>query len=86
VLEDFSFESAKTKQYVNLLNALSLSDKKTLLVLPETNKNIVLSGRNIQNAKITTADKINTYDVMHADSVIFVESSVSKVENLLNKE
>jgi large subunit ribosomal protein L4 len=86
VLEDFSFESAKTKQYVNLLNALSLGEKKTLLVLPETNKNIVLSGRNIQNAKITTADKINTYDVMHADSVIFIESAVSKVENLLNKE
>jgi len=86
VLEDFTFDSVKTKQYVNLLNALSLGDKKTLLVLPETNKNIVLAGRNIQNAKITTADKINTYDVMHADNVIFVESSVSKVENLLNKE
>jgi large subunit ribosomal protein L4 len=86
VLEDFNFDSAKTKQYVNLLNALSLGEKKTLLVLPETNKNIVLSGRNIQNAKITTADQINTYDLMHADSVIFVESSISKVENLLNKE
>ena len=86
VLEDFNFDSAKTKQYVNLLNALSLSDKKTLLVLPESNKNIVLSGRNIQNTKITTADQVNTYDVMHADNVIFVESSVSKIENLLNKE
>ena len=86
VLEDFAFESAKTKQYVSLLNALSLGDKKTLLVLPENNKNIVLSGRNVANAKITTADQINTYDVMHADSVIFVESSISKIENLLNKE
>ena len=86
VLEDFSFENAKTKQYVNLLNALSLTDKKTLLVLPEVNKNVVLSGRNIQNAKVTTADQINTYDLMHADNVIFVESAVSKVETLLNKE
>lgn len=86
VLEDFSFENAKTKQYVNLLNALSLADKKTLLVLPEVNKNVVLSGRNIQNAKVTTADQINTYDLMHADNVIFVESAVSKVETLLNKE
>ncbi len=67
------------------LNALSLADKKTLLVLPEVNKNVVLSGRNIQNAKITTADQINTYDVMNADNVIFVESSINKVENLLNK-
>jgi len=86
ILEDFNFEAAKTKQYVSLLNALSLADKKTLLVLPEKNKNIVLSGRNIENAKITTADQINTYDVMHADNVIFVESSISKIENLLNKE
>jgi large subunit ribosomal protein L4 len=86
VLEDFNFESPKTTQYVKMLSALSFADKKTLLVLPEKNKNVVLSGRNIKNAKITTADQINTYDVMNADHVIFVESSVSKVETLLNKE
>jgi large subunit ribosomal protein L4 len=86
IIEDFNFEAPKTKQYLSMLSALSLSDKKTLLVLPEVNKNIVYSGRNIQNTKITTADQITTYDVMHADSVIFVESSLSKVENLLNKE
>jgi large subunit ribosomal protein L4 len=86
ILEDFNFESAKTKQYVSLLSALKLDNKKTLLILPENNKNIVLSGRNIQNTKITTADQINTYDLMHADNVIFVESSISKVENLLNKQ
>ena len=86
ILEDFTFESPKTKQYVAFLSALSLSDKKTLLILSEANKNVVLSGRNIQNTKITTADQINTYDLMNADSVIFVESSISKVENLLNKE
>jgi len=86
VLEDFNFEAPKTKQYIAFLKALSLGDKKTLLVLSETNKNVVMSGRNIQNAKITTADQINTYDLMNADNVIFVESSISKVENLLNKE
>ncbi len=86
VLEDFSFDAPKTKQFIALLNALSLGDKKTLFVLPEANKNVVLSGRNIQNSKITTADQINTYDVMNADNVIFVESAVSKVETLLNKE
>jgi large subunit ribosomal protein L4 len=86
VLEDFSFETPKTKQYLALLKALSLGDKKTLLVLSEANKNVVLSGRNIQNTKITTAEQINTYDLMNADSVIFVESSISKVENLLNKQ
>jgi large subunit ribosomal protein L4 len=86
VIEDFNFEAPKTKQYLNMLSALSLADKKTLLVLPENNKGVVLSGRNLKQAKITTADQINTYDVINADNVIFVESSVSKVENILNKE
>jgi large subunit ribosomal protein L4 len=85
ILEDFNFGEAKTKQFVALLKALSMGDKKTLFVLPEANKNIVLSGRNVQNSKVTTADQINTFDVMNADNVIFVESSISKVENLLNK-
>ena len=85
ILEDFSFDAPKTKTYLALLKALSATDKKTLLVLPEVNKNVVLSGRNVQHAKITTAEQINTYDVMNADRVIFVESSISKVETLLNK-
>ncbi len=86
ILEDFSFDNIKTKQYITLLNALSLSDKKTLLILPDVNKNVVLSGRNIQNTKVTTADRINTYDLMHADNVILVESAINKVETLLIKE
>jgi large subunit ribosomal protein L4 len=86
VLEDFNFETPKTNQYVKMLSALSLADKKTLLVLPEKNKNITLSGRNLKNAKVTTADQISTYDVMNADNVIFIASSVGKVETLLNKE
>jgi large subunit ribosomal protein L4 len=86
VLEDFSFDAPKTKQFVSLLKALSLGDKKTLFVLSEGSKNVVLSGRNIQNSKITTAEQINTYDLMNADNIVFVESSISKVENLLNKE
>ena len=86
VLEDFNFDSPKTKTYVTMLNALSLADKKTLLVLPDTSKNVVLSGRNIQNTKITTAEQINTYDLMNADTVIIAESSLTKVQNLLTKE
>ena len=85
VLEDFNFDKPKTKHYLALLKALSLGDKKTLLILPESNKNVVLSGRNVQNSKVTTADQINTYDLMNADNLIFVESSISKVETLLNK-
>jgi large subunit ribosomal protein L4 len=86
IVEDFTFDAPKTKQYLSMLSALSLGDKKTLLILPEVNKNIVMSGRNVQNTKVTTVDQITTYDVMHADNVIFVESSLNKVENLLNKE
>jgi len=86
VLEDFTFDTPKTKQFVGLLKSLSLGDKKTLFVLPEGNKNVVLAGRNVENSKITTADQINTYDLMNADTLVFVESAISKIENLLNRE
>ncbi|NVK85542.1 MAG: 50S ribosomal protein L4 [Cytophagia bacterium] len=83
VLEDINFEAPKTKDFVKVLNGLSVADKKTLLVLPDANKNVVLSGRNIKNAKITTADSLNTYDVLNADSLLISESSIEKLENLL---
>lgn len=86
VVEDFNFTAPKTKQYLAMLKSLAVDGKKTLLVLPETNSNIVLSGRNIQNAKVVTADQINTYDVMNAEQLILVESSLSKIDNLLNKQ
>jgi large subunit ribosomal protein L4 len=82
IVEDFNFEAPKTKQYISLLKSLSVQDKKTLVVLPEVKKNIVLSGRNIQNSKIITADQINTYDVINADQIILVESSLTKIDNL----
>jgi len=85
VVEDFKFESAKTKQYVSLLKSLSFSAKKTLLVLPASDKNVQLSGRNIPNTKVITADQINTYDVLNADQLVLVESSVGKIDTLLNK-
>jgi large subunit ribosomal protein L4 len=86
IVEDFNFEAPKTKQYVTLLKSLAVQDKKTLVVLPEVKKNVVLSGRNIQNSKIITADQINTYDVINADRIILVESSLTKIDNLLNKQ
>ena len=85
ILEDFVFEAPKTKDYLSMLVSLSLNDKKTLIVLPESNKNIVLSGRNVQNSKIITADQINTYDVLNADTLVLVESSVEKLEKTLLK-
>jgi large subunit ribosomal protein L4 len=83
IVEDFNFEGPKTKSYITLLKSLGLDSQKTLLVLPESNFNIAASGRNIQNTKIITASQINTYDVIHADKVILVESSVGKIDTLL---
>ena len=68
-----------------MLKNLSLDNKKTLLVIPKSDKNIVLSGRNVQNAKIITAEQINTYDVLNADTLVLVESSVEKIEKTLLK-
>jgi large subunit ribosomal protein L4 len=83
VIEDFNFEAPKTKQYVALLKNLGSQEQKTLLVLPDVNKNISTSGRNIQNTKVITAAQLNTFDVIHADKVILVESSVGKIDSLL---
>lgn len=85
VLEDFSLESPKTKEYQNLLTSLSLNNKKTLLVLAEDNKNIVLSSNNLQKTKVTTAEQINTYDLLNADNLILCEGSIEKIQNLLTK-
>lgn len=85
VLEDFSFEAPKTKNYVDLMKNLNLSDKKTLLVLGDTNKNVYLSSRNIQGAKVVKASDLNTYDILNAENLILAESSVKVIETILNK-
>jgi large subunit ribosomal protein L4 len=83
ILEDFNFAAPKTKQYLSMLKALSLSDKKTLVVLPEVTSNVVLSGRNVKNTKVITASQINTFDVMNADILVLAESSVSSINSIL---
>lgn len=85
VLENFSFESPKTKSYIALLNGLSLSDKKTLLVLPEVSKNIYLSSRNLKKSKVMTVENVNTYELLNADNLVLCEGSVSMLETLLLK-
>ena len=83
VLEDFDLKSPKTKDYLKILNSLNLDEKKTLLVLAESNQNITLSSRNLPKAKVTTVDSLHTYDLLNADSLLLSESSVEKIENLL---
>jgi large subunit ribosomal protein L4 len=84
VLEDFSFESPKTKQYLDILNSFELNGKKTLLILNEPNQNIYLSARNIQRTNVTTAANLNTYQIMNAGNILMLESSIKEVENLLS--
>lgn len=86
IIEDFTLEAPKTKEYRQMLEKLSLNDKKTLLVLGDANKNLVLSGRNIRNTKIVPAEALNTYDVLNADTLILSESSVEMIDNLFNKK
>ncbi len=85
VLEDFTFETPKTKNYIDLIKNLNLSDKKTVLVLGESNNNVYLSSRNLQGAKVVKASDLNTYDIVNAESLILLESSVKVLESLLNK-
>ena len=85
VLEDFSFEAPKTKSYLDLLKNLNLTDKKTVLVLGDTNNNVYLSSRNLERAKVVKASDLNTYDIVNAQSLILLESSVKVLESLLNK-
>lgn len=85
VLEEFSFDAPKTKQYISMLNALSLTGKKTLLILSEQDKNVYLSGRNLPKTAIRTAEEVNSYDMVNADVLLISEKAVSKLENLLNK-
>lgn len=85
VLEDFTFEAPKTSSYVDLIKNLNLSDKKTLLVLGDSNNNVYLSSRNLVGAKVVKASDLNTYDIVNAHSLILLESSVKVLESLLNK-
>ncbi|MCB0401641.1 MAG: 50S ribosomal protein L4 [Flavobacteriales bacterium] len=83
VLEDFSFDAPQTKKYTEMLKNLGAADKKSLLVLSDTNKNVYLSSRNLKGAKVVTASEINTYDLMNASSVILAEGSIEKIEKIL---
>lgn len=86
VLENFNFEAPKTKDFVNILTSLGIEDKKSLFVLGNTNKNVYLSSRNLQNSRVITASELNTYMIVNASSVVFLEDSVEIVEAILTKK
>ena len=85
VVEDFNLEAPKTKAFVEIVNNLKVSDKKVLVVLPEANKNVYLSARNLQGAKVAIASDINTYGVLNAAAMVVTESALAKIESVLTK-
>ncbi|GAA4209464.1 MULTISPECIES: 50S ribosomal protein L4 [Pedobacter] len=85
VLEDFNFDTAKTKNYTSLLAALNVGTQKTLLVLPAQNNNIYLSSRNVQKTKVISAADLNTYDVLNAGVLVLTADSVKTLEEAFAK-
>ncbi|MGP1421711.1 MAG: 50S ribosomal protein L4 [Tannerella sp.] len=84
VLEDFTMDTPKTKDFLSMLKVLKLDGKKMLLVLPESNHFVSLSARNLPRAKVIAASDLNTYKVMDAANLVFTEQSVAVIEKLLN--
>lgn len=85
VVENFSFDAPKTKDFTNVLKALELENKKSLFVLEASNKNVYLSSRNLKRVNTITASKINTYGVLNANKVVLSEASVEEIESNFSK-
>ena len=85
VLENFSFDAPKTKEFITLLDALTLTGKKSLFVLPESNKNVYLSSRNLPKTKVLNYNEISSYDLINAGEIIFLEGAVEKFQDNLKK-
>ncbi|MDH6341668.1 large subunit ribosomal protein L4 [Parabacteroides sp. PFB2-12] len=82
VLEDFTMEAPKTKEFVAITKGLNIADKKLLMVLPEANNTIRLSARNLGKTNVMTASDLNTYSILNANSVVFTESSLAVIDEL----
>lgn len=80
VIEDINFDKPKTKHFVELMENLKLTGKKTLMVLGEPNKDVYLSSRNLRQARVIRACDLNTYEILRAHNLIFLESSVAEIE------
>jgi len=80
VVEDFNMEAPKTSEFAAIQKNLKLNDKKSLFVIDERNKNVYLSSRNLQNSKVITLSELNTYEIMNASALCFVESSLDVLQ------
>jgi large subunit ribosomal protein L4 len=78
-------DKPQTQNYLKMLSALGMADKKSVLVLGELNKNVYLSSRNLKNSKVVINSELNTYSISNANSLIFSESAIAGLESLLNR-
>jgi len=86
VVEDFKLDTPKTKEFVNILNNFKLEGKKALLILSENDTNITLSSRNVQGARVLKAESLNTYEILNANKILLVESSLKAFEELFSNK
>ena len=85
VVEDFNFETPNTKNFINVLKALGLENKKSLFVLGDSNKNVYLSSRNLKASKVISSLELSTYDILNTNSLVLLEGSLEVIEENLSK-
>jgi len=85
VVENFSFDAPKTKNFTDILKALGLENKKSLVVLGESNNNVYLSSRNLKTSEVINSSELSTYKILHANNIVFLEGSLEGVESNLAK-
>jgi large subunit ribosomal protein L4 len=85
VVEDFNFETPNTKNFINVLKALGLENKKSLFVLGDSNKNVYLSSRNLKASSVVTNSELSTYEILNANNLVLLEGSLEGIEENLSK-
>jgi large subunit ribosomal protein L4 len=85
VLEDFTFDAPNTKNFINVLKALGIDNKKSLFVLGDTNKNVYLSSRNLKASSVVTASELSTYAILNANNLVLLEGALEGIEDNLSK-
>ncbi|MCB7481225.1 50S ribosomal protein L4 [Christiangramia sediminis] len=84
VIEDFSFDTPKTKNFMEVLKALGIESKKSLIVLGDSNKNVYLSSRNLKTSEVISSSELSTYKILNAKSIVFLEGSLEGIESKLS--
>ncbi|MCM4157518.1 50S ribosomal protein L4 [Gramella sp. AN32] len=84
VIEDFNFDAPRTKNMIDVLKAIGIQDKKSLIVLGDSNKNVYLSSRNLKTTEVISSSELSTYKILHANNIVFIEGSLEGIESNLS--